>query len=197
MRCWPADTTTRHLGSAGGLEVTDDMKVVVAAAACRLTLNLPWEQYINVGHVTLHADPSWHYDGNAVIGLGDRWKVTLSWPSLVRGMAKPDDGYNVGYHEFAHALDGADGSMDGEAQGPPGEHYAVWTHVITSARADVLRAVRSGQAPPIDAYAAKSDVELFAVATEWFFERPNDLRAGMPAVYDLLRDFYRQDPGAR
>lgn len=73
----------------------------------------------------------------------------------------------------------------------------VWTHVIACARADVVRAVRAGLTPPIDAYAANSDVELFAVATEWFFERPHDLRVALPAVSDLLRDFYRQDPGAR
>jgi Mlc titration factor MtfA (ptsG expression regulator) len=187
---------TKIFSSTGRLAITDEMKVVVAAAACRLTLNLPWEEYTHVSHVTLR-DKSWDHDGTSVIGVGGRWKVTLSWPSLLTGMAEPDDGNNVGYHEFAHALDGADGSMDGEARGPPGPHDAVWTHVIASARADVANALRAGVAPPIDEYAATSDVELFAVATEWFFERPHDLRAAMPAVYDLLRAFYRQDPGAR
>lgn len=176
------------------LEVTDEMKVVVAAAACRLTMNLSWVDYSSVSHVTLRDSESWHHDGTHVIGLANRRKVTLSWPSLLGGLAEPRDGDNVGYHEFAHALDAADGSMDGEVQRPPGPLYAVWTPVIASARADVVRTIRLGLAPPIDAYAAQSDVELFAVATEWFFERPHDLRASMPAVYDLLRDVYRQDP---
>lgn len=188
---------TKTFSSTRGLEVTDEMKVVIAAAACRLTLNLPWSEYTHVDHVTLHPDESWHHDDKRVTGLGSRWKVTVSWPSLLRGMAEPHDGDNVGYHEFAHTLDGADGSMDGEAQGPPGQFYSVWTQVIASGRAEVVHAVRSGLGPPIDAYAAESDVEFFAVATEWFFERPHELRAAMPAVYDLLRDFYRQDPAAR
>jgi Mlc titration factor MtfA (ptsG expression regulator) len=184
---------TKTFSSTHGLEVTDEMKIVVAAAACRLTLNLPWEEYAHVSHVTLRADKSWRDGSKKVIGLGGRRKVMLSWPSLLRDMAEPHDGNNVGYHEFAHALDGADGSMDGEAQGPPGSIYTVWTHVIASARADVVRALRSGLAPPIDAYAAESDAELFAVTTEWFFEKPRELRAALPAVYSLLRDFYRQD----
>lgn len=188
---------TTTFGSTRGLEITDEMKVVVAATACRLTLNLPWAEYTHVGHVTLCADESWHHDGSHVIGLGGRWKVALSWPSLLRGLADANDGDNVGYHEFAHALDGADGSMDGEAHGPPSPIYAVWTDVIASARAELVQALRSGLAPPLDAYAAKSDVELFAVATEWFFERPHDLRAGMSAIYDLLSAFYRQDPVSR
>lgn len=66
--------------------------------------------------------------------------------------------------------------------------------MIASARAELAQALRSGLAAPLDANAAESDVELFAVATEWFFERPHDLRAGMSAVYDLLRAFYQQDP---
>lgn len=188
---------TTTFSSTRGLEVTDEMKVVVAATACRLTLNLPWAEYTSVGHVTLRADESWQHDGSHVIGLGGRRKVTLSWPSLLRGLGDANDGDNVGYHEFAHALDGADGSMDGEAHGPPSPIYAVWTQVIASARAELVQALRSGLAPPLDAYAAESDVELFAVATEWFFERPHDLRAGMSAIYDLLSSFYRQDPAAR
>ena len=185
---------TKTFSATGGLAVTDEMKVVVAAAACRLTLNLSWESYTHVGHVTLRADESWDRGAGRVIGLGERWKVPLSWPSLLAGMADASDGTNVGYHEFAHALDGADGSMDGEAQGPPSELYRAWPHVIANARADVARALRSNLPPPIDPYAAKNDAELFAVATEWFFERPRDLQVRMPTLYDLLREFYRQDP---
>lgn len=70
---------TTTFSSTRGLEVTDEMKVVVVASACRLTLN------------------------------------------RLRGLADASDGENVGYHEFAHALDGADASMDGEAHGPPSQ----------------------------------------------------------------------------
>ena len=178
-----------------GLEVTDEMKVVVAAAACRLTLNLPWLEYANIGHVTLRAK-AWSVRGVQVIGTCDRLGVELSWPSLVSGMEKADDGINVGYHEFAHALDAADGAFDGEAPRPPGGAFAPWAEVISLARKEVVDGVRSGLTSPIDAQAAKSDAELFAVATEWFFERPRDLSARFPAVYQLLRDFYRQDPAA-
>ena len=64
--------------------------------------------------------------------------------------------------------------------------------VIANAHDDLARAVRSGVEPSIDAYAATSTAELFAVATEWFFDRPADLRARMPELYELLRDFYDQ-----
>jgi Mlc titration factor MtfA (ptsG expression regulator) len=140
--------------------------------------------------VTLRPD-SWRHDDARVIGLANRWKVTLSWPSLLHGMATPHDGDNVGYHEFAHALDAADGSVDGEVEGPPVRSFGAWREVIAYARGEMTRALDAGQTPPIDGYAATNDAELFAVATEWFFERPRDLDAALPALHALLRDFYR------
>jgi Mlc titration factor MtfA (ptsG expression regulator) len=128
------------------------------------------------------------------IGEAGRWKVTVSWTDLVRGLAAPHDGENVGYHEFAHALDDADGSMDGEPTGPASEVFAGWEEVIAAGRAEVQRALDANVDPPIDAYAAKNDAEFFAVATEWFFECPRALRQRLPDVHELLRRFYRQDP---
>jgi len=180
--------------SAKQMAVTEEMKVVVAAAACRLTMNLPWENYDRLRYVSVHAKELEHDGEVRVIGRGGCTKVTVSWVDLVEGFSDPDDGNHVGYHEFAHALDGADGSMDGEAQGPPNDVYQVWSQVMTSARAEVRRALTASVDPPINAYAAESDAEFFAVATEWFFERPRDLRAKLPAVYDVLRRFYLQDP---
>lgn len=106
---------TKEFSAGGGLSLTDEMKVVVAATACRLTMNMPWEHYAQVKHVALRAEAFRSHRGGMAIGQGGRWKVTISWPYLVEGLAVADDGHNVGYPEFAHALDGADDTLDGEA----------------------------------------------------------------------------------
>jgi hypothetical protein len=49
----------------------------------------------------------------------------------------------------------------------------------------------------LDKYGATHPAEFFAVATEMFFERPQDLQKRESEVYDLLKTFYRQDPAAR
>ena len=185
---------TKTFSADGGLSLTDEMKVVVAATACRLTMNQPWEHYPQVKHVALRAEAFRSHRGGMAIGQGGRWKVTISWPDLVESLAVPDDGHNVGYHEFAHALDGSDDTLDGEAPGPASEVYVNWADVISTGRDEVQRALHAKVEPPIDGYAATDDSEFFAVATEWFFERPRALRERMPAVYDLLSRFYRQDP---
>ena len=185
---------TKEFISTGGVVVTEEMKVVIAASACRLTMNQGWEDYAQVRVVAVRADAFTGRDGGRVIGRAGRWKVTVSWPHLVHGLADSEDGENVGYHEFSHALDGADDDIDGEAQGPRSELYWTWTQVMSSGRAEVERALRANADPPIDSYAALNDAEFFAVATEWFFERPHQLRARLPAVYQILSAFYHQDP---
>jgi Mlc titration factor MtfA (ptsG expression regulator) len=184
---------TKTFSSADDLTITEEMKVVVAAAACRLTMNMPWEHYAQVQHVALREKEFTTRDGVHAIGTGGRWKVTLAWPEVLHGLAVPDDGDNVGYHEFAHALDGADDTMDGEAPGPRSDLYPTWAQVIASGRAEVQSALDEDRAPPIDGYAATNDSEFFAVATEWLFERPRSLRETLPAVYELLSRFYHQD----
>jgi Mlc titration factor MtfA (ptsG expression regulator) len=46
-------------------------------------------------------------------------------------------------------------------------------------------------------YGATNPAEFFAVATEAFFDVPVALQANEPDLYDVLRDFYRQDPADR
>jgi Mlc titration factor MtfA (ptsG expression regulator) len=53
-----------------------------------------------------------------------------------------------------------------------------------------------GEDTALDPYGAEHPAEFFAVMSEAFFETPTLLQAQYPAVYDQLRQFYRQDPAA-
>ena len=107
------------------------------------------------------------------------------------------EGCNVVVHEMAHKLD----MLDGDANGRPPLHRGMnpeaWSRDFSAAFDDLNRRIETGETPPIDEYAAEEPGEFFAVASEWFFERPDALDAAYPAVYGHLRDFYRQDPLAR
>jgi Mlc titration factor MtfA (ptsG expression regulator) len=49
----------------------------------------------------------------------------------------------------------------------------------------------------LDPYAAQSEAEFFAVATEVFFCEPLELQTRNPELYAVLQAFYRQDPAQR
>jgi len=46
----------------------------------------------------------------------------------------------------------------------------------------------------IDSYGATNPAEFFAVATETFFEKPNQLNQKHLSLYELLQRYYRLDP---
>jgi Mlc titration factor MtfA (ptsG expression regulator) len=74
---------------------------------------------------------------------------------------------------------------------------AAWTRAFSRAYEDFCHSVDRGRRTTIDAYAAESPGEFFAVLSEAFIERPEIVRAGYPEVYEQLKGFYRQDPYAR
>ena len=131
---------------------------------------------------------------------GESWQrgpVVLSWETAAADLAGHHSGHNVVLHEFAHKLD----SLDGSANGIPPLHSSMvreqWTQVFTDAF-DALRSQLEHHHPHgIDAYAATSPAEFFAVVTETFFSAPATLQHHFPAVYEQLALFYRQDPKSR
>ena len=117
------------------------------------------------------------------------------------------DGYNVVIHEMAHKLDGRNGAYDGSPPLRAGMSAEDWQAAFSAAYGDLKtrlasperkkprrgRLKRSG-APRIDPYAAESPDEFFAVACEYFFERPDLLASEYPGVYSQLALFFGRDP---
>ena len=123
-----------------------------------------------------------------------RGPVLLAWDQAETSARHPGSGHNVVFHEFAHKIDMLDGVVDGT---PPFAHRPDldrWVAVCTEAFA----ALRAGtDRPPLQPYGATNPAEFFAVATEAFFDVPTVLELHEPNLYEVLRDFYRQDPAAR
>jgi hypothetical protein len=197
----------KHLTGAGGLEITDEMRVTIAAEACLLVLNrpsgvYPMLRYIIVypgAFVVAHED----MDEAGVVDLepremlGESWhdgKVILAWDSVLRGARNFVDGQNVVLHEFAHQLDHESGYADG-APLLSGEHsYRSWAEVLAQEYEDLQDASRDGRAALMDEYGATHPAEFFAVATETFFERPGQMARHHARLFETLKSYYRVDP---
>jgi len=182
--------TKRFVSDRG--EVDEPTRLGIAALACRLTVNLTqWElariQCVNV----VDELPGTQIGEMAGVVLPS---VTFTREAVADAMRENDDGLNVVYHEIAHVLDAADGECDGiPLLDDPGER-ATWRHVIAR-ELERLRAARELAIPTaIRSYGARKESDLFATATEAFFERPVRLRNAHPDLYALLVAFYRQRP---
>ncbi|HXV13368.1 MAG TPA: M90 family metallopeptidase [Candidatus Krumholzibacteria bacterium] len=198
----------KHFEGCDGLEMTDEIRVTVAAQACLLILDREANYYPDL--VTILVYPSVFYadveepDGAIVSEYkedrsGESWDlgvVILSWEDVVEYASTGRAGYNVVLHEFAHQLDMENGAMDGmpKLQGPA--QRTEWARVFSQAYESFEQAASSNRGTLIDSYGAGDPAEFFAVVTESFFERPLALKREYAALYDTLAHYYRVDPAS-
>ena len=193
-----------------GLEITDEMRITIAAHACLLLLNREQDFYPGLQSVLVYPSsylaPSRTVDPLGVVHEGDehrlgeawmRGAVILSWDDVQRDATDFHDGRNVTLHEFAHQLDQQDGSFDGAPVLDHRSRYRSWARVLTKEYQALQEAAEQGDASVIDQYGATDPAEFFAVVTEAFFEQSEALRAKHPQLYRQLKRFFRQDPAAR
>jgi Mlc titration factor MtfA (ptsG expression regulator) len=195
----------KQLVGAHGLEVTDAMRVSIAAQACLLVLELGLDWYGGWTGVVV-------YPGDFRVRRTelDEHGVLHEWDDELAGEAMPggpvvlswdaaaNDLYaNVVIHEFAHKLD----MLNGEADGLPPLHAGMdpraWKRVLEEAYEGFCDAVDRGRETWLDPYAAEHPSEFFAVISEAFFEDPAETARRYPDFYEQLRRFYRQDPKER
>lgn len=198
----------KHFEGAGGLDLTDEMRVTIAAQACLLLLHRKTDYYPELTSIIVYptgytATEVRHIGGGVwEEGPEDRLGHTashlgalvLAWDAARRGAADPSDGQNVVLHEFAHQLDFENRNADGTPALETHAEYLAWARVMSAEFDELRRAEATGVATVLDAYGATNPTEFFAVATEAFFERPRTLRERHPGLYQELQKFYRQDP---
>jgi len=199
----------KHWEGCGGLVIDDEIRVTIAGQACLLVLALPHELYRNVRSIFVYPStvetPYRRMDpGSVAFGpipiLGEAalgGPIVLVWDAVLRQGRHPELGHNVVYHEFAHKLDMLDGCIDGTPEFEQADQLRRWVEVGTR-EYKALRAARDeGRPTLLDHYGAVNVAEFFAVVTECFFDRALAMSKRHPALYGLLREFYRQDPAVR
>ena len=201
----------KHFEACGGLdEITDEMRVLIAAQAALLLIGLKRHDYYPRLRSILVYPTAFRDRGRRRFGLpddedeerdirlGESWdsgSVVLAWDSVRRGAANADDGMNVVLHEFAHQLDQADGSTDGAPVLSERSEYRDWAAVLGRDYEELVEEAEDPRSNPLlDTYGAENPAEFFAVATETFFEKPRQLRRDHPELYRELSGYYGLDP---
>jgi Mlc titration factor MtfA (ptsG expression regulator) len=187
----------KHFEGCGGLAITDEIRVTVAAQACLLLLNRPTDVYPRLDTVVLYPTAYIDREGGSV-RLGESWTragvVVLAWDHVKGGMQNFENGRNVTLHEFAHQLDQEDGSADGAPILAEPSAYRTWAQVLGEEYAALQKKVRKRRRTVVDRYGATHPAEFFAEATVAFFEKGRTLRRRRPELYEELKSYYRQDP---
>lgn len=189
-----------------GLNLTDEIKITIAAQACLLLLGRNSDIYPTLRTILVY--PHAYFaplkqrmeDGSIIEGyqarLGESWsrgQVVLAWDEILQDTNDIHDGHNLVFHEFAHQLDNESSAAEGIPDFDRRSSYIVWAHVLTTEYNNLIRDIIHHKNPLIDQYGATNPAEFFAVATEYFFEKPIELKNLHPELYEQFKNFYRLD----
>ena len=180
------------------LQVTEDMRVLIAGMACLLILRQDARVYPNLRSILLYPTAFWvrHEEPDEVgvvyedevlqVGESQDWgRVILSWEDVEAALE--GDEVNVPAHEFAHQL-----NEESPHEGSPRlADYTRWSKVMTAAYEELCEK----GSPVLDDYGTEGPGEFFAVATESYFQRGRELRRHHRDLYELLRDYYLLETG--
>ncbi|NEU78874.1 M90 family metallopeptidase [Nostoc sp. UIC 10630] len=190
-----------------GLQVTEEMKLTLAAVACLLLLNERGQYFPRLRSILIYpkayfveettAIGKYVVEERRVARLGESWtndQLVLSWEQVKHDIDNWSDGSNVVLHEFAHQLDQEDGKAEGVPILQSNSDYTIWAKVMTEEYQQLCNDVLQGAKTVMDSYGATNPAEFFAVATETFFEKPHQLLSKHPALYEQLQRYYQLDP---
>jgi len=174
-------------------ELTDLDKVLIASSAVIPVFGFEEWHYNNLSGVLLYPD-HFNYDLEFADGADSRNiggmvgsgqfenQMILSRKALYHGFDITTDKGNTGIHEFVHLIDKMDGLVDGIPQALLPYEYAVpWLNLMHKS----MEAINNDKSD-IRHYGGTSQAEFFAVAAEYFFERPELLRNKHPELYTMM-----------
>ena len=192
---------------AAGLELTNEMRVAIAAQACLPILELGLACYDGwVGVIVYPREFRVQREEMDESGVLHQWDEHIAGESMDGGPVvlswedadSTEAGYSVVIHEFAHKLDGLDGATDGMPPVPPGLQPDAWRALWEGHFNNFSALVDEDEdRAPFDPYGSAHPAEFFPVMSEAFFTDPERLHDVYPDLYAGLVAFYRQDPLAR
>lgn len=178
-------------------DIDDAVRVLVAASAIIPIFGFKEWEYDTLGEVLIYPNrfsKDFKTEGHGrnvlgMVGTGTmRGIMILSKKALLDGFAKNNDGQNTAIHEFVHLIDAQDGHFDGIPALLDKQYIAPWMNLMYQ-EIEKIKQRKS----TIDPYGATNEVEFFAVASEYFFEKPHLMKEKYPDLYKMLTKIFHQD----
>lgn len=182
-----------------GTDVTLSDRMLIASSAVIPIFGFPDWKYKNLRNILVYPEnfnKSYQFEGHAdrnIMGMvGDglmNGKMLLSQSALRAGFSMSNDGNNTAIHEFVHLLDKSDGATDGIPEYLLNHSYTIpWLKIIHQ---EMLKIEKNKS--DINPYALTNEAEFFAVVSEYFFEKPDQLKKRHPELYEKLTLIFDQD----
>lgn len=197
----------KNFYSIKDVEITEEMKLIIAAEACLMILNRTGVKsyptlksiYIIEG-AYFEKEQQVSFEKMNIPGelrLGESWlggPLVLSWESVEHSLKFWNEGHNVVLHEFTHQLDGLDHKMNGVPVLKTGKDYKMWQVIMADTFLDLKEKALHHHKSDIDFYGTTNEAEFFAVTVEEFFTHAKVLERKHPKLYELYKNYFELDP---
>lgn len=175
-------------------------KLLIASSAVIPAFGFESWHYYNLHDILLYGDSfarenfstdTGTQNTSGMVGTGALQRMMiLSKPALHAGFLDVTGKHNTGIHEFVHLLDKADGETDGVPEHLLGKELITeWVNVVN----EEMEKIMNGRSD-INPYGATNKTEFFAVASEYFFQRPDLFKENHPQLFALMEKIFRQSP---
>lgn len=168
--------------SEDGYAITDEMKVMISAAAMQITFGLPVAANTNFTHILVMPNAQMT-PRNAT-----RNTIVVPWREFVDGYAHHDDGQNEGLKVMASTLIKDNRLQDKTYRFFAEKKLEKWEKVSLSEADNFM----SGMFQNIQTDDRLRD-EYFAQAVVYFFELPVAFKAKYPTLYEAMSELLGQD----
>jgi MtfA peptidase len=197
----------KRFEGCGGLQMTDEVRVTIAAQACLLLLGDASDYFPDLRTILVYPDSyiasvEQRTPHNTIIEgdehrSGEAWtmgSIVLSWRDVLAGGRSYRDGHNLVFHEFAHQLDYELGATEGVMFYSENRNTMTWPSTILKSADRHSLDIRVGRPTVLDSYGATNLAEFFAVSLEAFMEQPRELQREYPDYYAQLREQLGMNP---
>lgn len=191
-----------HRITGVGTKLDDTDRLMVASSGIIPIFNFPEWRYSNLYEVLIYPSAftsKYQFKGTegrilGMVGNGPmEGMMLLSKKALRHGFENDKDKRHTAIHEFIHLIDKMDGAIDGIPELFLERPYVIpWLNLIRSKIVEIRE-----DESDIRPYGGQSEVEFFAVASEYFFERPKLLSAKHPKLYELMEKIFNHDMDER
>jgi Mlc titration factor MtfA (ptsG expression regulator) len=181
----------KEFESRGKLVLTEEKKVLVAASAIQVTFGLDHYLFKHFEKIILYPEKFYSVINKSkhVGEINLSGVIVLSWKDFKTGLENPNDTYNVGLHEMAHALNFSD-LLDKDIDGGFSAYFNKW---FVHAR-KIMKDYSLKEKVFFRNYAWRNIREFFAVGIEYFFEAPHQFKSYFPVLFKHFCHLLNQDP---
>ncbi|MDY0045638.1 MAG: zinc-dependent peptidase [Syntrophales bacterium] len=197
----------KRFEGCGGLAITDEIRLTIAGQACLLQMNKPFKNFPGLTAILVYPG-MYLVSGKTYIGggaflegeelrAGESWTrgvVILAWDQVKKESFRSIGSKNVVLHEFAHQLDQEDGIANGAPILSTRFLYKSWAATFEKEYRKLIKETALQREYLFNEYGASNPAEFFAVATETFYKKPLEMKAGAPSLYKELKEYYCVDP---